>query len=82
MDIRGAYINSLGEEVKEFRASSRPGGWFRLRWRSARGGKRNFAVTLPDMENGSLLRDRVETGTPLRAAIARAASKAKKQLLI
>jgi hypothetical protein len=34
------------------------------------------------MENGSLLRDRVETGTPLRAAIARAASKAKKQLLI
>jgi hypothetical protein len=34
------------------------------------------------MENGSLLRDRVETGTPLRAAIACAASKAKKQLLI
>ncbi|MCO4882657.1 hypothetical protein VOI32_03785 [Paraburkholderia caribensis] len=47
-----------------------------------RGGKRSFAVTLPDMENGSSLRDRVETGTPLRAVPARAASKAKKQLLI
>ncbi|WP_148654423.1 hypothetical protein [Paraburkholderia caribensis] len=82
MDVRGAYINSLGEEVKEFRAPICPNGWFRLRRRKMRGGKRSFAVTLPDMENGSLLRDRVESGTPLRAVSARAASKAKKQLLI
>ena len=58
------------------------GGCFRLRRRKARGSRRGFAVTLPDMENGSLLRDRVETGTPLRAVLTRAASKAKKQLLI
>jgi hypothetical protein len=56
---------------------------FRPFRRKARGGKRSFAVTLPDMETGSMLRQRVEMGAPWRAAPARAVvSKAKKQPLI
>ncbi|WP_223958037.1 hypothetical protein [Paraburkholderia sabiae] len=74
VDIRGAYINSPCEEVKEFRASIR-----RARVSSQKG---SFPVTLPDMENGSMLLLCVETGLHSQAVQARAASKAKKQLLI
>ncbi|MBN3754513.1 hypothetical protein G3N95_16305 [Paraburkholderia sp. Tr-20389] len=74
VDIRGAYINSPSEEVKEFLRSMR-----RVRVGSQKG---PFPVTLPDMENGSMLLRRVETGLRSLAAPARAVSKAKKQLLI
>ena len=95
MNIRGAYINSLDEEVKKFRASVRRTPVLSPCGREARGIRRHFAVTLPDMENGSLLQNRVEMDAQRRAAPAMdaqrraaparvgiAASKAKKQSLI
>jgi len=74
VDIRGAYINSPREEVKEFRSSIRRTG--------GSSQKGPFPVTLPDMENGSMLLLSVETGWRKPVVQARAASKAKKQLLI
>ncbi|MEM5370329.1 hypothetical protein V4C53_30410 [Paraburkholderia azotifigens] len=74
VDIRGAYINSPCEEVKEFRSSI-----LDVRSLSQKG---SFPVTLPGMENGSMLLLSVETGWHSLAVQARAASKAKKQLLI
>ncbi|MBN3767535.1 hypothetical protein [Burkholderia sp. Ac-20365] len=85
MNIRVAYINSLDEEVKKFRASVRRAPALSPCGRKARGIGRHFAVTLPDMENGSWLQNRVEMDAQRRAAPARvgiATSKAKKQSLI